>query len=188
MTALMRAQMIVRAAAAVSIASVSYIAAAAAWAAPEAAVRPGPHYMQEDCISPAEIKTIAVVDAGKDLATAEYCSAGTNMSAKLFSDRHGDRYVVALTGEQYYEGAPATTYVRVLKLVKREGYSLIDVAGVAVPAPGGKSPGQPAYAQPTYKIIDTEAGGVELVVDYPPTKTDPDWPAPQRHVSVRIGP
>lgn len=186
MRAFVRAQMTVRAVAAVGIASLSCIAAA--WAAPEAVVRPGPSYMQQDCVSPAEIKTIAVVEAGKDLATAEYCSAGATMSAKMFTDRHGNRYVVALTGEQYYDGAPATTYVRVLRLINRDRYSLVDMAGVAVPARTGESPGRSTYAQPTYKVVDTKADGLELVVDYPPTNSDPDWPAPPKHVSIRIGP
>lgn len=169
------------------IAMLPAIGASTAWAAPDVVVHDAGH--RKNC----EAMSVAVVDQGKELTSAGFCSAGGHMSAKLFVI-DGKTFVAALTGDRY-DSANGTAYVRVLELkhpdqdsperdsLGPDSYELSEVAVVVIPPPtGGNS------MPPTYQIVDKNAGAVALIVDFPPTKDDPDWPAPPKRVSILFSP
>jgi hypothetical protein len=162
-------------------------AANAASAAPHAVVRPAPADRQQYCTPPAKRMLIVVVDGGKDLTHVEYCALDGHMSAQLFVDHRGKSYVVARTGEDS-EGRADAEYVRILELSHdrdakdaRDFYDLGDVAALALPpAVGGTAP--------TYHVVDTNTGGLELVLDYPPVPPRPYALPPLKQISIHLGP
>lgn len=156
----------------------------AAWATPQAVVRPNTSEQRAKCSPPAEAFIVAVVDSGKEIATASYCSDGGPLSAQLVVDGHGKAYVFVRMGERQRDGA-VTNYVAILEMSKfkndRTGvydFFLSQYGRVLLPA----------ESQPGYRVIDTPAGGLEIVVDYLPANGGDCCTPPEKQVSIRLGP
>lgn len=139
--------------------------------------------------------TIAVTDGGRTLAHESECRyPGETLSGQAFVDRRGRIYMLVQmhwpTPHSKTGNASDTLSIAELQDI---GPSTASYSDPYIFAPMGDillSPVEdPAARWPTtYRVRNTEGGGLEVIVDYSPVKSDGCCRPPERQVSVQFGP
>lgn len=152
-------------------------------AAPEVVVRSTGGNDPNHCGFWGDSKTLLVVDNGKQIARDDYCAAYGRSSAKLFTDRHGHMYAFVVYGHGHGMNTGGDM-LKVMRVDVDKG-SLYTVADVTL----WTFDGFDSIWQNDYQIVETDSGGLEVVLHYAPgPHADEGGGPPEQQVSIRLGP